>query len=65
MLVLAERLTQDINDSLGTAEKKICINSTKANTKFALILYYNGDENYLCANKTEICKFKVHDVDFV
>ena len=28
---------------------------------FALSLHYNGDESYLYANKTEICKFKAND----
>ena len=50
-LVLREGPTQGINDSTGSAEKSISINFNKANTKFCLILYYNGDESYLYVNK--------------
>ena len=35
-LVLGEGLTQGINDSTGTSEKKNSINCSKANTKFCL-----------------------------
>ena len=34
LIVLVEGLTDDINDSVGTAEKEISINFTKANTFF-------------------------------
>ena len=39
-------------------QKKFCINFSKANTKFCLRLYYNGDESDLFVNETKICKFK-------
>ena len=42
-------------------KKKSNINSSKANTKFCLNLYYNGDESYFHVNKTEICRFKASD----
>ena len=60
-LVLGEGPTQGINDSTGSAEKKISINFSKANTKICLRLHYNGDDSYLYVNKTEICKFKAKD----
>ena len=41
--------------------KNFSINFIKANTKFSSSLHYSGDESYLYANKTEICKFMVHD----
>ena len=47
-----------LNDSSGAAEKEICIDFNKENTKFCLSLHYNGHECYLYVNKTEICKFK-------
>ena len=46
-LVLGRRPTDDINDSVGTAEKKLSIGFTKANTKLTFSLYYIGDENYI------------------
>ena len=33
----------------------------KADTKFCVSSNCNGDESYLYANKTEICKFKAKD----
>ena len=40
--VLGEGRTDNINGSLGTAEKKLSITISKAKTKFCLILHYNG-----------------------
>ena len=40
------------------SQKKNSFNFTKSNTKFCLILYYNGNKSYLYVNKTEIYKFK-------
>ena len=37
------------------------INFTKENTKFCLSLHYNGANNYLSVNGTEIIKFKAKD----
>ena len=42
-------------------QKKFSINFSKATTKFWLILDSSGDQNDLCVNKTEICKFKTND----
>ena len=44
------------------SRKKICINFTKANTKFSFSLVYNSDESYLYVNKTDICKFKANEL---
>ena len=65
-------LTFSVDNNVCTAEKKISINFTKANTKCFLSLHYNGYEsylyvnnngyeNYLFVNKTETCKFKALD----
>ena len=56
-LVLGERVTDDINAIVGTAEKKFDINFSNAKTKFSLILHYNVDNSYLFLNGKEICKF--------
>ena len=40
--VLPEGPTDDINSSIGIAEKKVCINFSKAKTKFCLSLHYKG-----------------------
>ena len=37
------------------------INFTKENTRFCLSLHYNGANNYLFVNGTEIIKFKEKD----
>ena len=51
-LVLGEGLTQGVNGSTDTAEKKNSINFSKPNAKFCLSLHYNADESYLNVNKT-------------
>ena len=60
-LVLGKGLTEDINGSVGTAEKKFSITFRKANTKFCLTLHYNGDESCFYVNETEIYKCKLKD----
>ena len=60
-LVLSEGANDDINDRVGTTEKKISNDFTKANTTFSLSLHYNSDKIYLHVNKTENCKFKTYD----
>ena len=47
------------NDTTGSAEK-IGL-PFKADTKFCVSSNCNGDESYLYANKTEICKLKAKD----
>ena len=42
-------------------QKKIQSNFSKVKTKMCLSLHCNGDESYLYANKTEICKYKAND----
>ena len=52
ILVLCEGLTQELDDTKLTAEKKYSINFTENNTKFCLSLHYNGADSYLFANGT-------------
>ena len=49
-LVLGECPAYGFNGSFGSPEKKLCINFSKANTKFFLSLHYNGDNIYLFFN---------------
>ena len=64
-LVLGERLTEGINDSVGAAGKKNSINLSKAKTKFCLSVHYDADESNLHVNKAQISKFKVkHNILF-
>ena len=44
-ILLARGSTDDINDSVCAAETKVNIKFTTANTKFSLILHYNGNES--------------------
>ena len=50
ILALGKGPTNDINDSVGTTEKKIGIDFGKANTKFCLSLHYNGNNSDLFVN---------------
>lgn len=56
--MLGERLTDDINGSIGTAEETFSIDFRKAKTKLCFSLYYNGDNNYLFLNKKDINKVR-------
>ena len=60
LLFLDEGATDDINDSVGIAEKKFSITFSKAKAKFWLSLHYNGDNSYLLVTGIEIYKFKVN-----
>ena len=51
VLVLAEVPTDDVNDSIGTAEQKFGLNLIKRKTKFCLSLHYNDDNSYLLTRK--------------
>ena len=53
-LVLGERSTDDINDSIGTAVKKFSINFSKTNPKFCLSLHFSHKNSYLFVNGKEI-----------
>ena len=64
LLFLDEGATDDINDSVGIAEKNFSITFSKAKTKFWLILHYNGDNSYLLVTGIEIYKFKVNQENF-
>ena len=64
LLILGKGFTQGLEHTL-TAEKLYSINSTKHNKKFCLSLHYNGANNYLFVNGTEIIKFKAKDSEIV
>ena len=49
--MFGEGSTVNINDSVGTAEKKMGIVFTEVNAIFSLSLHYNGDEIYFHVNK--------------
>ena len=65
ILVLVEGITQGLDDTKLTAEKKYSINSTKSNAKFCLSLHYNRADSYLFVNGKEIIKFKAKDSEIV
>ena len=56
--MLGKGQTYVINGSFGSPEKTFSIGLNKANTKFCLILHYNGDNSYSFVNGKEIYKFK-------
>ena len=65
ILILGEGLTQGLDDTTLTAEKKYSINFTRSRKKFCLSLHYNGANSYLFVNGTESHKFKAKDSEIV
>ena len=63
-LVLEKRPTQGLEHTL-TAEKMYSITFTVTKKKFCSSLHYNGENNYLFVNGTEIYKFKAKDSQIV
>ena len=61
ILVLGKDFIQGLDNTTIYAEKLYSINFTKTNTKFCLSLHYNGANNYLLVNGTEIHNFKARD----
>ena len=64
ILILDKGLTQGLEHKLS-AEKLYSINFSENNKKFCLSLHYNGANNYLFVNGTEITKFKAKDSEIV
>ena len=64
ILIPGKGPTQGLEHTL-TAEKMYSINFTVTKNKFCLSLHYNGANNYLFVNGTEIYKFKAKDSEIV
>ena len=64
ILIIGKGPTQGLEHAL-TAEKMHSINFTVTRKKFCLSLHYNGANNYLFVNGTEIIKFKAKDYDII
>ena len=64
ILILGKGPTQGLEHTLS-AEKLYSINFSKKNTKFYLSLHYNGANNCLFVNGTEIIKFKPKDSEIL
>ena len=65
ILVLGKDFVQGINSTTIYTEKLYKIDFTEKNKKFCLSLHYNGENNYLFANDTDIYKFKAKDSEIV
>ena len=65
ILVPGKGFTQAFDNTTIYAEKMYSINFTKTNTKFCLILHYNGSNSYLFVNGTEIHKFKTKNSEII
>ena len=65
ILVLCKDFTQGLNNTTICAEKLYSINFNENKKKFCLSLHYNGANNYLFLNGTEIHQFKVNDSENV
>ena len=51
--MLSEGPTNDINCSISAVENTLCINVSKANTKFCLYLHHNSSSSYLPLKKVK------------
>ena len=65
ILILGEGPTQELDDTILTAESKYPINFTKPRKRFVLSLHYNGSNNLLIVNDTKICQFKAKDSETI
>ena len=61
ILVLGKDFIQGIDNTKIYADKMYSISFIESNKKFCLSLHYNGANNYLFVNGTEINKFKAKD----
>ena len=64
ILILGKGPKQGLKSTLS-AEKMYSTNFTKKNTKFCLILHYNGANSYLFVNGKDIIKFKAKDSESI
>ena len=65
ILILGKRPTQGLGEHSLAAEKMYSTNFTVTRKKFRLSLHYNGANNYLFVNGTEIYKFKAKDSEII
>ena len=61
ILILGEGFTHGLEDTTLYAGKKYPINFSAAKKRFCLSLHYDGVNNYLFVNGTEVIKFKAKD----
>ena len=61
ILVIGKDIIQGIDNITIFVEKLHSMNFTKTNTKFCLILHYNGASSYLFVNGTEMIKFEAKE----
>ena len=61
ILVLAKAGTKGLDNSTLTAEAEYCINFSRSQRKFCLILHYNGSNGFLIVNATKIHQIKAKD----
>ena len=65
VLILSEGLTQGLDGTTLTAEKKYSINFTVSSRKLCLSFHFNETNSYLFVNGKEIIKFKAKDSEIV
>ena len=58
ILILDKGPIHGLDDPTLTAEAQYSINFSRSYRKFSLSLHYNGINNFLLANATEIYQFK-------
>ena len=65
ILVLGKDFVQELDNTTIYTEKLYSVDFTKTNTKICLSLHYNGSNNYLFVNSTEIHKFKTKESETI
>ena len=59
--VLGKGPTQELVNTLLTAEAQYSINFSRSNREFCLSLHYNGSNSFLFVNATKVYQFKTQD----
>ena len=65
ILILGRGPTQGLDGTILIAEKMYSINFTATIARFCLKLHYNGPNNYLIVNVTEIIKYRARDFEIL
>ena len=60
-ILILERPTQGLDDTILTAETKYWINFTQSGKLYVLSLHYNGINSFSFVNATKIYQFKAKD----
>ena len=63
ILIFGENPTQELGDTILTAEKEYSMNLTEQQNKFCSNLHYKGKNSYIFVNGIEIYELKAKDFE--